>query len=56
MNPALIVHKDGEENRKNVIQGFKKFIYTFRCKGNVLVEAYRISEFYRLQFEYHLLR
>jgi hypothetical protein len=56
MNPALIVHKDEEKNRKNVIQDYQKCIYTFHCKGNVLVEPSRIPEFYRSQFEYHLIR
>lgn len=57
MNPTLIVHKDEEENRKNVIPDYQKCIYTFHCKGNVLlVEPYRIPEFHRSQSECHLIR
>jgi hypothetical protein len=39
MNPAIIVLKDEEENKENAIQDYQKYIYTFHCKGNVLVEA-----------------
>jgi hypothetical protein len=56
MNPAIIVHKGEGDNGKNVIQDYQKCIYTFQCKGNVLVEPYRIPEFCRSQFEYHLIR
>jgi hypothetical protein len=41
--------------KKNVIENYQKCIFTFHCKGNVLVEANGIPEFNRTQFEYHLV-